>query len=100
MYLNKSERRLLHNPFRRLLVKLFRCVDNSVISYCQYYMQCLPISYLIRARTNKFYKKCMDTTSVLLKLICNNHAIKNAAQEHYSKVAFWNDFVLDNKLTF
>ena len=57
------------------------------------------ICSLIRARTNKFYKKCMDTTSVLLKLICNNYTINNAAKEHCSKVTLWNDFVVDNKLT-
>ena len=57
------------------------------------------MSHLIRARTNKFYKKCENTDSVLLRLICSNHVITNAAQEHYNKIAMWDEFVLENKLT-
>ena len=27
------------------------------------------------------------------------YVIKNAAQEHYNKIAMWDEFVLENKLT-
>ena len=97
MLLNKSQRRLLDNPFKRLFVKLFNITDNQSIAYCQYYMNCLPAYYRIMARTCKFLESCKHSPFVLLNILYRLIVQRNPDIMSDSH-SLWSDFLKDNNI--
>lgn len=83
MLLNKSERKTLDNSFRRLFAKLFKSFDNSVISYCQYYMNCLPMSETVILRATGFYRRLTEMSSATMLILgALDNKNKNSLHEY------------------
>jgi len=93
MSLNKSQIIMLDNPFKRLFVKLFNVTDNNVIAYCQYDMNCLPLSYRITSRSCKFSSACKTSSFILLRTLSSN-----VSASVLGTGTLWKEFVRVNHL--
>ena len=55
--MNKSDINNVKFPVSRAFVKIFHVKTTSSINWCQYYMNVLPIDYMLDARRFKYFSK-------------------------------------------
>ena len=69
MLLNKTERiKIAHSHFR-LFAKLFHTFNKEIVDQCMYYMNCLPLQYVIDLRVMKFLDKIARCNNVVLNML-------------------------------
>ena len=110
MGLTKSEKSRINLPYFRLFGKLFHTFDISVLAYCQYYMGCLPLNYIIDMRLFKLLIKISHSDNIILKSIFRVHGqsvLKNLCTNYniacdssqLLKRNMWNAFIVLNELS-
>ena len=112
MGLTQSEKYRLNLPYFRLFGKLFHTFDSSVIAYCQFYMGCLPINYIIDMRIIKVLTKLKNSGNKILKVIfsiCGYNMLKELfakydikpgnGTDNFCKRYMWCDFISKNNIS-
>ena len=106
MLLNKTERiKIAHSHFR-LFAKLFHTFNKEIVDQCMYYMNCLPLQYVIDLRVMKFLDKIARCNNVVLNMlyrVFGEEAILNVQERHNIarrsvkswRLCMWDSFVSD-----
>ena len=71
MWLNKSEKLKLSHPYLMLCSKLFGTFNVAILHECLWYMNSLPLNYLIDLRIFKFLDKLSRSENVKLGILFN-----------------------------
>ena len=69
--LNSSTLNSLDNILYNAFGKIFKTYDHSVLSYCMYYLNCLPIKHLYNERRAKFLSKIANHANPIVKSCFN-----------------------------
>ena len=71
MNLNKTEKKRLGHPADRVLFRLFKTFDMSIINYCRQMFNFLPLEYVIDLYTLKFLVNCRSLNNSIINVIFN-----------------------------
>ena len=99
---NKNLNRL-EKAYNQAFYKIFKTNDGNAINYCKYYMNCLPLEYVVVLRKVGFFKQFCEinklTKPKLCKVLesdakksCNTFNLKYEMSNRYNKNAMWDFF--------
>ena len=69
--LTKTEKIRLAHPVERVLFKLFKTFDLSIINYSRQMFNFLPLNYVIDLYTLKFLVNCKNLNNNLINVVFN-----------------------------
>ena len=75
--LTKSNVNSLEYPLTRSFIKMFHVNEKNTISWCQYYMNQLPVKFLIDIRKRRYFEKLSKTDCMLLQYLYINSAFRS-----------------------
>ena len=71
MNLTKTEKKRLGHPADRVLFRLFKTFDMSIINYCRQMFNFLPLEYVIDLYTLKFLVNCRNLNNNVINVVFN-----------------------------
>jgi hypothetical protein len=92
--LTRTDLTRLEHPYTMVFHKIFGTYNNSIIAQCQFYMNCLPLSYLYITRQLSFLKRISMSNA---NLVCS-YLFKHFGKNRFDKLSLNYNITSDDSI--